>query len=355
MSALLSIAPATSRVMNRLFGYRPLEESAHETVEVCGAEEEGMRPAIHLPHELDRVTGVHEFSAGIEDEIFLATRNRVSHSETLAYRLRDLCLIDDQLCNFRSLKKLSFKKNRARCGAIAEISKTVAICSTAAGNDYFAHFLLDDLSTAMLAPDFGDAILGGAKAQRSEHIRDYRQVFSIDFAEANNIRLIEAWVFKDYAQNSHRRDRLLAMRQRIRSRFPVPTTGVAPAYIRRGASGNQRILENEPEIENILVGHGFKILDPESMTVDQICQQLSGCPLVVGVEGSQLVHGLLNLADNGVLLCIQPAARFNSVYRGFTNTLGLSWGFAVAEGSSDRFHMPHDRLLATIDLAMRQT
>ena len=101
-----------------------------------------------------------------------------------------------------------------------------------------------------------------------------------------------------------------------------------------------------------MVANGFTIFDPETGALEQISARLNDSPLVVGVEGSQMVHGLLHLADDGVLLCIQPAARFNAVFRGFANTVGLSGAFVVAEGGLGHFRLCGDRLLATIDLAM---
>lgn len=340
--------------MNRIFGYRSLEKSACEKVLVCGAEEEPMRPAIHLPDEISNVTGVHEFSAGIEDEIILATRSHVSHGETLAYRFRDLCLTGGQLCNLRSLKKLSFERTPVRIEALEEVPHCAALCSTDAGNDYFAHFLLDDLSTAMFASEFGTVTFGGARKPRTPHMREYREIFDIPDNEVCDVWFRDAWVFRDFSQNSHRRQRLLSMRHRIHSRFHSPETENGPAYIRRGTSGRQRMLTNEAAIEKQLIAEGFSIVDPETMSVEEICTLLNGSPLVVGVEGSQLAHAALSLSNNGVLLCIQPSARFNSVYRGFTNSLGLQWSFTIAEGERNQFKQSPQRLLATIDLAMKR-
>ena len=91
------------------------------------------------------------------------------------------------------------------------------------------------------------------------------------------------------------------------------------------------------------------------MTTDEICRLLHNSPLVVGVEGSQLAHGILNLRAGGALLCIQPAARFNAVFRGFSNSVGLDWGFVVADGTAENFQAPVERLLYVIDRLLEQT
>lgn len=348
----LSFAPASSRIVQRLAGYRPLESCARDTIVVCKGETEPMRPAVCLPGELERITGVHEFSAGLDDELHLATRDQVRHTETLAYRLQDVCLANNMLCNFRSYRKLTFGDTSMAPKQLTEVADCVAFCSTAAGNDYFAHFLLDDLATALLGQQFARVVYGGARNQRTAQMTAYRNYLHIAGDDLKSVYMRDVWLFTDHAQNSHRRARLQAMRATLADRFGSAAGSKPPAYIRRGMTGHIRQLENEAEIEDVLGRRGFAIIDPEALAASEICTFLNGCPLVVGVEGSQLAHGIMNLMNGGTLLCIQPAARFNAVYRGFTNTLGLHWAFTVADGPAGRFRQSTDRLLATIDLAM---
>jgi len=350
----LSFAALSSRVLNRLVGCKALEDFALETLVLCGPEDEPMRPAICGPAEIDRITGVHEFSAGLEDEIHLATRDSVHHTETMAYRLRDACLIDGQVCNYRSYRQLRF----GRLGItpprwLDEVADTAALASTAAGNDYFAHFLLDDVPTALLGQQFGHAVFGGSRRPRTTHMLDYVRLVDAPHQEVKHALFRDLWIFKDYPQNSHRRARLQKLRSTLSERFGAGSD-TAPAFIRRGNSGSRRMLDNEAEIEALLAARGFNIIDPETLTAAQICAALNGSPLVVGVEGSQLVHAILNLRPGGALLCIQPASRFNAVYRGFTNTLDLNWGFGIADGTADNFRLPTERLLAAVEMTLER-
>lgn len=350
----LTFAPVSSRILQRVAGYRPLEDFASEQIVICGGEIETMRPAIFLPDEISRITGVHEFSAGLEDEIHLVTRDGVQHTETIAYRFNDVCLSGSRLCNYRSFKRLTFGRLGIGTHWLDEIHDCVSLCSTDAGNDYFAHFLLDDLATAMLGQQFGRVIFGGSESPRTTHMLGYARLFNIPCTEVRGAWFKDLWLFKDYPQNSNRKERLRVMRSRLSAQFNMAQTAAAPAYIRRGTSGNTRLLENEAKIEELLAAKGFNVVDPEAATVAEICATLNGSPLIIGVEGSQLAHALLNLKDNGTLICIQPAARFNAVFRGFTNTLDLNWGFVVAGGDAQRFHLSPDRLLDTIELAMER-
>ncbi|MBT8421629.1 MAG: glycosyltransferase family 61 protein, partial [Gammaproteobacteria bacterium] len=306
-----TLAPLTSRFAQRMPGARPLQAYAVESAVVCDAEVEPMRRAVYPDAELELITGVHEFSAGLEDELHLATRDHVRHSETIAWRLRDVYVSPGILCNYRSYKRLTHRQLRLAPAAINEIEDTVAFCSTDAGNDYFAHFLLDDACTALLGEEFGRVVFGGIDSERTPHARHYLQAFSIANNEVAAARFRDLWFFTDYPQNSHRRARLQSLRSRLTERYgDKPAT--APVYLKRGSSGQLRLLENEPELEALLSARGFDIIDPERLSVAEICSRINGAPLVVGVEGSQLAHGVLNLRAGGSLLCIQPAARFNA-------------------------------------------
>ncbi len=344
----VTFAPLSSRVLQRLPGARPLEACAIETIQICAAEEQAMPAAVFPAGDLERITGVHEFSAGLQDEIHLATRDCVQHSATLAMHLGNVVLTTGQLCNGRSMKRLTFGKVPFTPARVGYSDTTVALCSSAAGNDYFAHFLLDDASTALLGSDFGQPICGGSLRPRTAQMLDYLQYCEVPCAAAAATRYRNLWLFTDHSQNSHRRARLQRLRERLRGRFAAGAAN-APAYIRRGTAGSRRTLQNEVEIEALLQDRGFSIVDPETMSAAEICQMLNQSPLVVGVEGSQLAHAVLNLRPGGGLLCIQPAARFNAVYRGFCNSLELMWGFVVAAGTADQFHVSPTALLATID------
>jgi len=263
-------------------------------------------------------------------------------------------LANGLLCNHRSYKRLGFGVLPFRPTKVEPVDETVAFCSTDAGNDYFAHFLLDDAATALLGRDFGNIIFGGAPGARTLQMQEYLKHFDVSYQETSLAWFRDLWIFTDHAQNQHRRQRLHQLRSLLSKRFSAEPSA-APAYIRRGRSGTRRILENETEIESLLVARGFHIIDPEVMSTDEICRLLHNSPLVVGVEGSQLAHGILNLRAGGALLCIQPAARFNAVFRGFSNSADLDWGFVVAEGTADSFRMPVERLLCLIDQLMERT
>ena len=350
-----TLAPLSSRLLRRLPGARTLETFATESTVVCGAEDRAMHPAVFPAGELDRVTGVHPFSAGMEDELHLTTRDQVHHTETIAWRLRNVYLVNGMLCNHRGYERLTYRNLPFQPARVETIEQTSAFCSSAPGNDYFAHFLLDDAATALLGKEFGQVTFARTPQPRTAHMLDYLRYFEVPYKEARPTKFRDLWVFTDHPQNSHRRERMQHFRTLLRKKFG-DLQNPAPAYIRRGRSGIgiPRILENETEIETLLARRGFRIVDPETMSADELCRQLINSPLIVGVEGSHLAHGVLNLQPGGALLCIQPAAHFNAVFRGYCNTLDLRWGFVVAAGQTNRFRQSTKRLLNTIDQLLEQ-
>ena len=350
---LLTVAPLSSRLFQRFPQAVELTACASESTVVHAAEDQPMRPAFFPAGELERITGVHEFSAGLEDEVNLATRDEVHHTATIAWRLKNIFLAAGRLCNYRSYKRLTFRTLPLMPMRTELVDETVAFCSSDAGNDYFAHFLLDDATTALLGEEFGRVVFGGNMKPRTSQMIDYMDFFDVSFSEASAAKFRDVWIFTDHPQNAHRRERLKTLCRRVRAKF-ADKQQPAPAYIRRGESGMSRKLENETEIEALLISRGFRIIDPESMTTSEICSQLNNSPLIVGVEGSQLAHGLLSLRPGGGMLCIQPAGRFNAMLRSFCNSLDMEWGFVVAEGSDTQFRVCEKRLLQTIDAILER-
>lgn len=345
---MLTIAPVTSKILQVLGYHQFIEAAATDTQVICAAEERSIRPALYPEGELEKVTGVHEFSSGFSDEMHLVTRDRATHMETLAWQIKDAVIASGRICTHRHFTMLTYQRRLPLPRLIDSVDTSMALCSTKEGNDYFAHFLLDDCSTALMAHEYGKPFLANAGGSlRTAHMHDYLTAFNLNLTDEVAIHVPELWLFRDFPQNSHRRSRLNALRDQLDSRYGTDTT--SPAYIRRGSTGAVRVLQNEQLIEDRLQKQGFQIIDPSELTVQEICNRINGSPLVVGVEGSHLAHGVLNLAPEGTLLCIQPATRFNAVYRDFSNSLDLNWGFVVAEGDVDGFTVDPDRLQAMID------
>lgn len=78
--------------------------------------------------------------------------------------------------------------------------------------------------------------------------------------------------------------------------------------------------------------------------------------LVVGVEGSHLIHAMVTIAEGGTLLVLQPPNRFNNPLKDYTDCLGMNYAFLTGHAVEDGFEVDLDqlaRLLEQIDRFVR--
>jgi sulfur relay (sulfurtransferase) DsrF/TusC family protein len=215
IAAKVDFKPISSRIIRRIFGYSGIENIASEQRIICESEERQLPPAIYLSGQLDKITGVHEFSAGLSDEIRKATCKKEFHTETIAYHLKNVCLVNGQLCSHSHYKKLTFNNIGLKPAIIRDVISDAALCSTAAGNDYFAHFLYDDACTSLMANQFSTPIFANTGQCRTKHMLEYLALFGIKNRDVHTAHFNNLWVFNDIALNSHRCNRLHQLRQKL--------------------------------------------------------------------------------------------------------------------------------------------
>ncbi|SCA64267.1 hypothetical protein SCG7086_DF_00050, partial [Chlamydiales bacterium SCGC AG-110-P3] len=75
-------------------------------------------------------------------------------------------------------------------------------------------------------------------------------------------------------------------------------------FLRRGRSGAERGFVNEDAVAEFLESIGFRIVDPESLTVDELVDQTLGAQYVIGCEGSHMSHSILTIALSGTMICL---------------------------------------------------
>lgn len=340
----------SSRIARKLIGYRNIKEMSTRQEVVFETElQPHTGPTIALNNQYERIKDVHEFSSSIEEELTISTRICVEHRKTVAYQLKELFLIYGNLCSYRDFEYLSFKRPAFKPALIKKELSTAALSSSIAGNDFFAHFVFDDASTAVMAADFGPVVFANLGVSRTEHMLSYLDAFNIkNYQDLETAYFNRVWVFDDIGLNTHKVNRLLKHRDLLKlSRNNLSSPG---CYITRGESGSKRELSNEREIIEELEKRGFNIIEPEKLSLSEIVDQLNGSPLAIGIEGSHLIHAVMNLHEGGTLICIQPPTRFNAVFRSLTTAVNLNWGFVVGIGNTETFHVPVEDILSTIDL-----
>lgn len=164
-----------------------------------------------------------------------------------------------------------------------------------------------------------------------------------------DVHFDELILFDDLHNNSHRQARAQQNRASIMAgRDLAPLPGV---FIFRGGSGDARNLENEPKIaERLEAEYGFRILYIDRHDADQIAEAVGATDLVVGVEGSQLAHGVIGMAPGGTVLTLQPADRVTTSLKLLTDCWRQDYAMLVGDGPADGYHVDWDQLRRTMDL-----
>jgi capsular polysaccharide biosynthesis protein len=166
-------------------------------------------------------------------------------------------------------------------------------------------------------------------------------------------RFKELVVLDDRGQNAFKRERYEWMRATLLagvglSSHPPAHPGV---FVVRGSEGASRTLQGESELAAALAQRrGLRTVDPMRTSALDIVRACAGARVVVGVEGSALVHALTVASPGAALICLQPPWRFNNHLKDITDCRDMTYGFVVGLPSENGFTIPLDEIERTLDL-----
>lgn len=306
-----------------------------------------VRPAIFLDGHLDRVTDVSRQHTSLQHELKRVQGYPVDHPPTTAYLIQDARLIGSFIYKDSMKHVLAPRRENLLPKVKVEIEELerVALASTYCGNVFFGHFIRDDLTLTIAVQDLAKPISTNRKPYF--HEGEYRNIFNLYSHITQHAHCRELIIVDDVSQNAYKRERYDKLRSQIRrvSSF-TPHPGI---FIKRGQSVLGRGLENESEIESSLLKLGFKVIDPERMSIKEIIETALGARIIVAVEGSALVHGFLTMIDGGTIVALQPPYRFNNIYKDIADCMDMYYGFVVGTRSSNGFVIDSDELLRLLD------
>lgn len=311
-----------------------------------GREQAYRPPALFLPNQIEKVRGVQEETT-LAHETARVLGGEVTHGATAVYKLTNAKVVDGYIYSHEGRLVVSPKRERGLLTRSGVHLKKALLTSSYNGNRYFGHWLSDDCTRALIEGDYGRPLFTGAPW--TDHQRDYRRLLGLPAPPAQ-VALVETlYVIPDVGQNAHKRARLEQIRAATNI-FPGRRRGHG-VFVLRGQSGAQRYLENESQIAAQLTRYGFEIVDPAKENLACLLNKMKNASVVVGVEGSHLMHALFAMQPGGLLLTIQPPDRFNNVFKDLTDALGNRYGFVLGEGGRDGFTLNLKDLLLTLDLA----
>lgn len=342
-----SLLPVVHMLRGRILGGAGpgLESMASRSWEIAAAEQAVVPPAIFLPGQLERVTAWA--FAPHQPERELAGGVTVTHAATRGFLVQDAWLLDGVVYRLGACDHLQPRSRRVPLLRARREIERGALCCTPGGNKYFATWLMDDCPLHALAREEGTPVVTDRPI--TPHMRSYESLLRMHPERLGGAFFRELVVFSDIGQNRHKARRFAAMRHAIASRVPAePHPGV---FLLRGRAGERRVLRNEHDLAARLAkSRGLRVIDPLEMDVPSILAACAGARLVVGVEGSGLIHGMLMLPPGGTVLTLQPPARFCLVYKHLADRDAQHFAFVVGHAAGEDFRIEADEVERTLDL-----
>jgi hypothetical protein len=110
-------------------------------------------------------------------------------------------------------------------------------------------------------------------------------------------------------------------------------------------------MHNELETaEYLRTKRGFRVVDATKDDLRTILASCAGAQVVAGIEGSQLMHGIMVLPPGGSVLALQPPDRFCPVIKRTTDPDNQNYGFVVGHAAAGGFTADLDEVERTLDL-----
>jgi hypothetical protein len=310
-------------------------------------------PAFFLPNQMERVTGweAKRFFPSEHPSRTMEGLGALIQGPTRGYLLKDVWLVDGALYKDNASFWLSLKPTAfPRIIVEHEIDRGAVYC-TQNGNTWFGTRLMEDFPTYPLACDEGVPVTTAPSTRFpvSAQTLAYEEWLDMKPFRLNGAFFRQLVLFDDTSNNQSRHQRYRAMGEKLLSH--VTYADHPGVFILRGGDGDLRLLRNELELaEHLRRTRGIRILDPLKSDVPTIVAACAGARVVIGVEGSQLVHGVNVLQRGGSLLVLQPPNRFVSYYKFLTDRDQQNFAFVVGTPEGDGFRIDIQEVERTLDL-----
>jgi hypothetical protein len=353
----LALVPYANFFQRRLFGNVPLTVAASQLEILCPKEAVVAPPAVFLPGQLDRVTGTDPATT-IDLELSTATSEVLKPSATIAYHIKDAILVDGSIYQgrFKSFIAARSFSNSGSPRAEPRYLSTAGLASSHLGSRFFGHWLVDDCIQYRLAQQHGQPLCLKGPI-RLDHQRTYGNYLNQDWTPIDRAWIDHLIIYQDFywgaAQDGLRAAQTRAMRECMRAKLPSAELE-SLVYLRRGATGTPRVIQNEQEIQNGLEKLGFVVADIETNSLDQVLSVLAKAKVVISLEGSHATHCTFTIPENSGLILLQPPDRFWGFHRGWTTSAGVRFGFLVGTLTEGGYHFSISEILCTLDLMLKE-
>jgi len=328
---------------------RDLSCLADRTWNITKDEATVSRPAYFLPGQIERITGTM-FTGDVRTEMLGGVKEIQNGAR--AYLINDAILLDGGIYKADACRWLGPRQRKSpRFRIDNEVSRGSAY-SSYNGNVYFGMWLLDDCATYRLAEHEGMPI--NINAAPSAHTVEYEKWLDMKPARLDNAYLRQVIIYDDLYQTKNKRMRCRDNARRLLAK--VDWNYHPGVFILRRDTGVQRKLHNELELAAYFKEHrGFRIVDITTMSVPEIVSACAGARVVMGIEGSHLIHGIMVLEPGCSVLTLQPPDRFCSCIKRVADPDGQHFSFVVGTKLNDGFIIDPEEVERTLDLLPKPT
>ena len=328
-----------------------MQTAAYEIEVLCPEEASDLSPAVFLPSHLEKIVGTPSEST-VVDEIEYVKKSKAIHAATIAYHIRDAVLLNGSIYSGTWKHSLIDEPNAESKATIH--FKAAALASTWCGAKYFGHWLKDDCIQYLLAEKHGQP-LSVSNEPTYYDMNLYASYFGQNWAHTTRAQIDHLVVYQDFGQNSLKKSRYRILQGRIESHLSHRETFSPVVYLKRGRTGQSRLIQNEAEIVESLTKEGFFVVDVAADDREHIIAALMHAQIVVSMEGSHMGHCWFPSKGNHGLIALQPPDRFTAVQRDWAHCMSANFGFVVGEKRQNETHFSPSDILRTTDLMMAQT
>ncbi len=305
--------------------------------------------ALYLDGAIEKIVAVSPWRKWAAEMAYLKNAH-VTHGPTRAYVIENVDIVNPCLYAGPAKDKPGYGPEQWLLDRPYErlsIDKANLV-TTVSGSHFFGTLLLDDFPLELIGERSENISM---VAKPFEHERGYREALGLaDTPLVRYARVKQLTFYDEAAFNVQKATRYRELRARLRCAFTSTTRAAKPGvYLRRGRTGELRLLTNETEIEAFLASIGFDIVEPSSLPVEEIVRRTLDSKVVVSVEGSHLSHTIYSMADDGAFLVLQPPDRFALNYKELTDCLDMRYAFLVGDPSSSGFTVPLGDLQRILD------
>lgn len=344
--------PLLRRQCQRLLVWRApeLTRMASRSWTVCPAETVRIPPTLTLPGATEKIKALSPWRDWRSEKLLLEG-GWIEHAACTTHLLERVDVVEAFLYCGAARDQVGFGAERWFYEGLGPriALDTAELATSRSGSHFFGTFLLDDMPLGLLSQGREDVI--GMVKRPYEHEEGYRRLLGLPCPrEVRHAHIGRLTIHVDFAQNSHKRRRYEELRSRLRRHLTsVVACRGAGVYVRRGLGGEPRVLLNEEEVVRILADAGFDVLDPATLTADEIASRSLEARIVVGVEGSHLSHAIYSMADDGAFLVLQPPDRFALAYKEYADRMEMRFAVLVGDRASQGFSVPASDLLKMLD------